>query len=251
MSTVETAIADRVAHVRLRRPEVANAVDLPTARALVDAVRAIATDDTVGAVLLSGDGPRFCAGGDAATMAVAEDPEAYLLELADTLDGALQELAALERPVVCAVQGAVAGAGLGVMLSCDVIVSAPTTRFVMAYAGVGLTPDCGVSWLLPRAIGQQRALELALTGRVLSGPEAVQWGLVTELADQPLERATELARSLAAGPSHAFGQARRLLRGAWSASRAAAGSDESRTIAAAVRTADAQRALARFRPETP
>src|SRR3954452_13593856 len=96
-------------------------------------------------------------------MVASDDQPAYILELAGALDAATQRLAAVEKPVVGAVQGAVAGAGLAVMLSCDLVVAAPATKFVIAYPGVGLTPDCGVSWLLPRAIGQQRALHMALT----------------------------------------------------------------------------------------
>lgn len=236
-----------VGRITLNRPTVANAVDLPTAHALRAAVAQAGADTSVGAVLVTGAGPRFCAGGDVASMVAAEDRSAALHELAEALDGALQDLAALDKPVVCAVQGAVAGAGLAVMLSCDVIVAEASTKFVMAYPGVGLTPDCGVSWLLPRAVGQQRALEFALTGRVLTGPEALAWGMVTESVEGgAAERATALAETMAAGPAYALGQARRLLRAGWESTRAAAGAEESRTIAEAVGTPYAAQALAGF-----
>ena len=181
-------------------------------------------------------------------MVAAPDRTAYVLALARALDGALQKLAALDKPTVAAVQGAVAGAGLAVMLSCDIIVAAESTRFVTAYSGVGLTPDCGVSYLLPRAVGQQRALALALTNRALSAREALEWGLVTEVVEDAAlaERAAALAAELAAGPSFAHGQAKLLIRASWEMSRAEVGAEEARTIADAVSTEDASRLLARF-----
>jgi 2-(1,2-epoxy-1,2-dihydrophenyl)acetyl-CoA isomerase len=181
-------------------------------------------------------------------MAAAEDPAAYLHELADTLDRALQRLDALEKPVVAAVQGAAAGAGLAVVLSADVVVSARGTKYLTAYAGVGLTPDCGLSWLLPRAVGQQRALELALTGRVLSADEARDWGLVTSVVedDELASQAQALAERLAVAPPFALGQARRLIRSSWAATRAETGADEARTIARAVVTPEARELVAAF-----
>lgn len=245
--TVTYGVLGGVARIELDRPDVSNAVDLPAAEALSAAVRSAGADPEARAVLVAGAGARFCAGGDVRSMLVSDDRPAHLFALAEALDQALQALAALEKPVVAAVQGAVAGAGIGLMLSCDLVVAERGTRFAMAYAGVGLTPDCGVSWLLPRAIGQQRALELALTGRVLDADEALAWGMVTEVVEADARgRAEELAAKLATGPSFALGQARRLLRGSWETSRSDAGAAESRTIAAAVATPDADRALAAF-----
>lgn len=247
MSKVLYDIGGGVAHLRLNRPDVANAVDLDTSRELDRLVRRVETDAAVRAVLVSGSGSRFCAGGDVGWMLEASDRAAALTELATSLDSTLLRLGSLGKPVVAAVHGAVAGAGLAVMLSCDLVVASSSTRFVFAYPAVGLTPDTGASWLLPRAIGQQRALELALTGRSLDAETARSWGLVTEVVEaDPLDRARELATQLAAGPSWALGQARRLIRAHQAVSREAAGLEETRTIAAAVRTPEAEAALARF-----
>lgn len=241
------SIADGVAHLELTRPESSNAFDLAAARAFAEAVQNIERDDAVRVVLLTGAGKRFCAGGDVLSMIAADDSSSYLLELADVLDGALQRLDSLPKPVVVAVQGSVAGAGIGVMLAGDLIVADRATRFVTAYSGIGLTPDCGVSWLLPRAVGQQRALQLLLTPTVIDGDQALSWGLVTEVVSgDAVSRARELAGSLATGPSHALGQARRLQRASWAADRATAGADESRTIAAAIRTPEATALIAGF-----
>lgn len=245
---VTYAVADGVAHIEINRPAVSNSIDLPTALALDAAVQAAADDDAVRAVLLTGAGKRFCAGGDVAAMVAADDQAAFLLELANALDAAARKLDGLAKPVVCAVQGAVAGAGNSVMLAADVIVAAASTKFVLAYPGVGLTPDIGVSWLLPRAVGQVRALEYALTGKQLSAAEAREWGLVTTVVDDEtvVEEARALAVKLASGPVFALGHARRLIRSSWEKTREEAGADESRTIAEAVLTEDAQQRLAAF-----
>jgi len=246
--SVTYAVVEGVARVELHRPAVSNAVDLGMATRLADVVDDIASDESVRAVALTGAGACFCAGGDVASMLAADDRGRYVEELAHALDEALQRLASLDKPVVAGVHGAVAGAGLAVMLSCDLVVAGAGTRFVTAYSGVGLTPDCGLSWLLPRAIGQQRALEMLLTNRVVAVEQAQGWGLVTETAadDVVTERAHVVAATLAAGPSLALGQARRLLRGSWETTRAEIGADEARTIGRAVQTAEATRLLERF-----
>lgn len=244
---VQLDIADGVAHIRLDRPEASNTFDLPTSRAFGRAVDRAASDASVRAVLLSGAGPRFCAGGDVASFAAAEDPAAYLYELATDLDSGLQRLAAMPKPVVAAVHGAVAGAGLALMLSCDVIVAHEGTKFVFGYPGVGLTPDCGLSYLLPRAIGSHRALGFALSGEAIDSRTAREWGLVNEVAGGADSRARELAVDLASGPAAALGQSRRLLRGGCaSPDRAAVGAEEARTISEMARGDEAQALIHRF-----
>ncbi|MEO6885159.1 MAG: enoyl-CoA hydratase-related protein [Jatrophihabitantaceae bacterium] len=154
----------------------------------------------------------------------------------------------LDKPVVAAVQGAVAGAGLSFVLNSDIVVAARSTKFVLAYAGIGLTPDCGVSYLLPRAIGQQRALEFALTGRVLTADEALSWGLITEVADDDayLGRGQEIAARLASESMFALGQAKRLIRQSWATSREQNALDEASTISRAVLTAEATARIEKF-----
>jgi 2-(1,2-epoxy-1,2-dihydrophenyl)acetyl-CoA isomerase len=245
---IDYGVANGVASIRLARAEVSNAIDLATAEVFGQAVDHALADPEVRVVLLSGDGPRFCAGGDVASMVAAQDQGAYLEELAGVLDRALQRLATGAKPVVAAVQGAVAGAGLAVMLSCDLIVADEATKFVSAYAGVGLTPDCGLSWLLPRAVGQNRALELLLTKRALRAAEALEWGLVTEVVapGTALERARQIAAEMASGPAHAYGQARLLARRAAECGRTEIGAEEARVIADAVTTPYAQQRLRAF-----
>ncbi|KUP97791.1 enoyl-CoA hydratase/isomerase family protein [Thermobifida cellulosilytica] len=247
MSGVRCAVDGGVARITLARPEASNSVDMATARAFGEAVDQ-ARDPSVRAVLVTGEGPRFCAGGDVASMAAAEDRSAYLHELAAVLGGELLRLAELDKPVVAAVHGAVAGAGLAFVLTADLVVAARSTRFLMAYSGVGLTPDCGVSYLLPRAVGQQRALEMALLNRALTAAEALEWGLVTQVVedDEALGRAEEIAARLAAGPAFALGQAKRLIRGSWETTPQQSVADEAATIGRAITTGDAARLIDAF-----
>jgi 2-(1,2-epoxy-1,2-dihydrophenyl)acetyl-CoA isomerase len=246
MALVGLAVADGVADIRLNRPEVANTFDLAATREFAAAVERAAGEPAVRAVLLTGAGPRFCAGGDVASFAAAPDQPAYIHLMATELDAAFRSLAALAKPVVVAVQGAVAGAGLALMLSCDVIVAAPATKFVFAYPGIGFTPDCGLSYLLPRAIGQQRALGFALGGRAVDAEQALGWGLVTEVADEAEARAREIANSLASGAATALGETRRLFRAAWELDRVSTGAEEARTISRMVEGEEARSLIARF-----
>ncbi|MGW0949489.1 enoyl-CoA hydratase/isomerase family protein [Streptomyces sp. NPDC002623] len=248
LSGVRFEVEAAVGTITLARPEVSNSVDLDTATAFGAAVDRAAADDAVRVVVLRGDGPRFCAGGDAAWISSAGDTHAALLELAGVFDGALQRLGRIPKPVVAAVQGAAAGAGLGVVLAADLVVSTRTARYLTAYAGIGLTPDCGVSWLLPRAVGQQRALELALTGRILSAEEAQAWGIVTTVVDDDgLDDAmAELTARLTAASPFALGQARRLIRSSFDQSRVDSGQDESESIAAASLTDEARASISKF-----
>ena len=236
-----------VGRIVLERPEAANSFDLPAARAFGAAVDE-AEAATVRAVSLTAMGPRFCAGGDVASFAAADGPATYVRTLATELEAQLRRLSELPKPVVAGVHGAVAGAGLALVLNADLVVAARSTKFVMAYAGVGLTPDCGVSYLLPRAIGQQRALALALGGRVLTAGEARDWGLVTEVVDddQVVSRTTAVARALADGPAQAFGETKRLIRSSWDVSRADNAKDEADTIGRMVTSDDAVGLIQQF-----
>jgi len=246
----------RVGHIVLDRAEVSNAFDLPAAHALsaaIDAAGAAAARGEIGAVLLVGTGARFCAGGDVRSFAASDDRAGYLGHLAETLEAEIRRLSELAVPVVVAAHGSVAGAGLALLLNADVVIAARSTRFAMAYAGIGLTPDCGVSYLLPRAVGQQRALDFAVTGRVLSADEAAQWGLVTRVvADEAVtHEALTLCQSMADGAVGAIAGAKHLIRSSWSATRAQSAADEVTSIAAAVQTPEAARLIERFAQPKP
>ena len=232
---VLVGVRDSIARITLNRPDRSNSFDLDAAREFCAVVERTAASQAR-AVLLTGNGPRFCAGGDVASMVVADDRAAYLRELARTLEAGLRAMSELPIPVIAAVQGAVAGAGLAVVLNADVVVASRSTKFLTAYAGIGLTPDCGVSYLLPRAVGQQRALELALTGRVHSAEEALEWGLIAQVveAEDLATVADELVARVASGAVAALGDAKRLIRSSFEMPRVQSAAAEVDSIARAV-----------------
>jgi 2-(1,2-epoxy-1,2-dihydrophenyl)acetyl-CoA isomerase len=203
----------RIVRIVLNRPEAANAIDQELAAAFLAALEGLASRPQPAVILLTGAGARFCSGGDVAAVAGAEEPGAYLTTLASTMHTALSLLHASPHVVVAAVQGAAAGAGLALVANADFVVSAPDTVFLSAYATVGLSTDCGMSRLLPEIVGLRRATEITIGGRVLTAAEALEWGLLTRVADPgALESETEsLVQLLAAGPALAQARIKRLL----------------------------------------
>jgi 2-(1,2-epoxy-1,2-dihydrophenyl)acetyl-CoA isomerase len=203
-----------VATIRLNRPERGNALNLSTARGLRAAVGDLSAETYLAAVVLAADGRLFCAGGDVREMAAAADRRAYLHELAGTVHEALVALRELPVPVIAAVQGTAAGAGLGLILAADIAIASDQARFVAAYGDVGLSPDCGVTALLPAAIGSRRASLFTLTDLTLDAPTAVGWGLITACCppdDLDVEVSDVVAR-LTARPAAARGATALLLR---------------------------------------
>jgi len=204
-----------IALLTLNRPDAANSIDAPLAAALLAAMEGLHGDRSVRALVIQGAGKMFCAGGDLASFARENSHAArYVDGLIQDLHAALELISTFHAPVVSAVHGAAAGAGLGLALIADLVVAGDGARFVMAYTRSGLTPDGGTSWLLPRLVGLRRALELTLLNRTLSAAEALDFGMVTEVVpDEAVAgRARALAMELAAGPTTAYVTARRLLR---------------------------------------
>ncbi|MEW5890856.1 MAG: enoyl-CoA hydratase-related protein [Pseudomonadota bacterium] len=201
-----------IAHLRFNRPGVLNAIDAATAQAFLAACRTLAADGEVRAVVVSGEGRAFIAGGDLAEM--RRNP----VEAARALIGPLHEgivlLAALDAPVIASLHGAVAGGGLGVALACDLAIAAEGTRFNLAYVNVGTSSDCSTSWALPRLVGLRKALEIALLGETFDAQEALRLGIVNRVvpaADLAAET-EKLARRLTEGPPLALGRLKRLMR---------------------------------------
>lgn len=207
-----------IAHLTLNRPDRLNAIDLDMAQALAAAALQISHDRNVRVVLITGAGRAFCGGGDLKSFAATGDNlPGHLREVTTHLHAALTLLHRSDPPIVVGVQGSAAGAGLGLVCAADLVVAAETARFAFAYSAIGLTPDGGTSWGLPRLVGLRRAQELALTNRTIDAHEAMAMGLVTTVVtDAGLEPALDdLARSLAAAPTRALGVTKRLLRTAY------------------------------------
>ena len=253
MAAVETEIRDGVAHVLLNRPDAMNTMDLALAQGLLEAARACHFDASVRAVLVRGAGRAFCAGGDLQSFSRSGEPSRTLKELTTPLHAAISLLVRLDAPVVAAVHGSAAGAGLGLVLACDLAVAAESARFTMAYTAVGLSPDGSSSYFLPRLVGLRRALDLTLTNRALSAAEALDLGLVSQVApdDALFDEAEALAARLAAGPTRAYGAAKRLLHQSLDTPLETQMEVEGRLISASGATADGREGIEAFLSKRP
>lgn len=241
--------ASGVGHLRLNRPEVLNALDVPLARGFRDAVLDMTGRPGVRCLVISAEGRGFVAGGDVASMAAEPDRAADVVnDLLDALHPAILALRDCDAPCVAAVRGVAAGAGLSLMLGADLVVADEKARFVLAYDKVGAAPDCGGTWFLPRRVGRAMAMEMMLLGRVLDASAALACGLVNEVlpADRVDARALELAAEIAAGPTRAFGAFRRLLDEAHAAPLAQHLEAERQAFVAATATEDFRAGVAAF-----
>ncbi|HEX4792054.1 MAG TPA: enoyl-CoA hydratase-related protein [Actinospica sp.] len=196
-----------VATIAFNRPEAMNALNVATKEALLAALREAGADPKVRAVVLTGSGRAFCVGQD-----LREHLEK--VRSGETIGNTVREhynpitlaLTGLAKPVIAAVNGVAAGAGAGFMLGCDFRIAAQSAGVNLAFAGVALSADSGLSWTLPRVVGQAKAVELLLQPETIPAARALELGLFTELvpAERLAERARELAEVLAAGPTVSF-----------------------------------------------
>jgi len=242
-------VEDNVAHITLNRPEAANSISLELARDLMYALMRCDDDPAVRAVLITGSGGMFCAGGDLKSFtAQGEGMPHHLMDVTAYLHTAMSYLVRMDPPAIAAVHGSAAGAGMSLACACDIVLAAESARFTMAYTRIGLSPDGGATFTLTRLVGVKRALELALTNRVISSKDALNWGMVTRVVpDKDLfQEAMKLAKELAAGPTKAFGATKRLIQGALTDSFEGQMKNESASIAKMARTADAREGIAAF-----
>lgn len=212
------------------------------------AIEQAEADEGCHVVVLQGAGKFFCAGGDVAMMASAPDTASFLGNLAEKMHEGLLRLAGSRLVTIAAVNGYAAGAGLGLVLNADIVLATPNAGFLTAYQGVGLTPDCGVSYLLPLVVGPRRAAQMSLLGRTANASEALAWGIVTEevAEEQLVSRARELGEKLGKGPTQVLGPTKRLLAGRRAEEYALHLADEASTITGMVVTPDTQKRIAAF-----
>jgi 2-(1,2-epoxy-1,2-dihydrophenyl)acetyl-CoA isomerase len=202
--------ADAVVTIELNRPERLNALDRPTRRLLLTALTGVAADPDVRAVVLTGAGRAFCVGQDLS--AVDELVDTYDT-VARSYNPLIRSIVGMDKPVIAAVNGLAVGAGMGLVLACDVVVMADSAGLACAFGKMALVPDTGTSWFLARRVGHVRAFEIAMTGRTVPAPEALALGLVNRVLprDRVREEAARLAAELAGGPEVACGLTKRLL----------------------------------------
>lgn len=216
--TVLVTLADGVLRLTLNRPDKLNSFNEEMHMALRAGFQRAQDEEAVRAVLLTGAGRGFCAGQDLGD----RDPRkgGPVPDLGQTLDRfynpTLRLIRALEKPVICAVNGVAAGAGANIALACDIVLAARSAKFIQAFSKIGLIPDAGGSWSLARILGEPRAKALALTAAPLPAEAAAAWGLIWQAVDDDalMAEAEALALSLAAGPTLGLGLTKRLIQAA-------------------------------------
>jgi len=215
MSSILVSMDGGVLSITLNRPEKLNAFNPGMHQLLREALVRAASDEQVRAVLLTGAGRAFCAGQDLSEREVA--PGAAPIDLSVSIGShynpLVRRLRELPKPVVCAVNGVAAGAGANIALACDLVLAARSASFVQAFARIGLIPDSGGTWFLPRKVGMARAMGLAMLGDPLSAEEAERWGLIWKVFEEKdlLSEAKQLASRLASGPTKGYALLKRAM----------------------------------------
>ena len=238
-----------VAVITLNRPEHGNAINADLAQSFLDVVLACAADETIRCLVLTGAGRLFCVGGDVKEFAIARDSvPALVTELTTFLHAAIVGLLRMRKPLVTAINGAAAGAGFSLAIMGDVALGSSASSFSTAYGRIGLTPDAGTSWLLPRLVGLRRAQEMALTNRRFGAAEAAEIGLITRVVDASnlIGEAMTMAATLAASPVAALAGTRELLFASYGASLEGQLAVEARMIERTAGSQEAKVLIAKF-----
>ena len=213
--TVRLEVADGVATLTLARPDRLNSFTVQMHGEVHHALSQVRANTAVRCLVLTGAGRGFCAGQDLADRAV--DPGAAAVDLGESIEHfykpLVMALRTLEMPTIAAVNGVAAGAGANIALACDLVFAARSASFIQSFSKIGLVPDCGGTWWLPRLLGHARAMGLALTAEKLTAERAEQWGLIWKCVDDDalLPTATALAKQLAAGPTLGYVRTRQAI----------------------------------------
>lgn len=250
LKTIDYGVTDGVATICLDRPDARNAINMQMGEETLVAARRVAGDPSVRAVLICGNGPVLTVGGDIGyfRQSAPEDFGTLFHRMTTPFHEAFRILSRIDAPIVTAAHGVVAGGGLGYVYAADIVLAAEGTKFVTAFAGIGLSGDGGGTWHLPRLIGPARAARAYLENRPITADQALDWGMISEIVppSELRERAAALAGSLAQGPTRAFGRMRALLRDSWNNDLSQQLLAETEGIKATGDTADSRRAIASF-----
>ncbi len=219
MTTIDFQIQSGVATLTLNRPDKLNSFNTTMHAEVREALQTLARSESARVLLLTGAGRAFCAGQDLADRAVA--PGGAAVDLGESIEKnyrpLILALRALPMPVIAAVNGVAAGAGANIALACDLVIAAKSANFLQSFSKLGLVPDCGGTWLLPRLVGNARALGLALLGEKLSATQAQEWGLIWRCVDddQLMPVALGLARQFASGPTRGYARTKQAIYASW------------------------------------
>ncbi|MEO8628153.1 MAG: 2-(1,2-epoxy-1,2-dihydrophenyl)acetyl-CoA isomerase PaaG [Betaproteobacteria bacterium] len=216
--TILFEITDGVACITLNRPDKLNSFTAKMHVELRTALERVRDDETVRALLISGSGRGFCAGQDLSERVMSEETGAFDLgaTLEQNYNPLITGLREMSIPVICAVNGVAAGAGCNFVLACDIVLAARSATFIEAFSRIGLIPDAGGTYILPRLIGAARAMALSLLAEPITAEQAVQWGMIWRCVDDDklAAEAGELAARLAKGPTKAYASIKRALNAA-------------------------------------
>jgi 2-(1,2-epoxy-1,2-dihydrophenyl)acetyl-CoA isomerase len=249
---LELDAATGVATIVLNRPEALNALTVPMKVELLGALRQVEQDAAVRAVILTGAGRAFCAGQDLRER-LQPDAAPLGVEVRERYNPIVRQMRSLPKPIVGAINGVAAGAGASLVLACDIRIASDAASFALAFGRVGLVPDSGATWLLPRLIGASRAAELALLNEPVAAADALRIGLVSRVvaADELPSEARSVAVRLAAGAPVAIALTKRALNAAWDRDLETALEDEAELQDTAGRTKDHAEGMAAFLEKRP
>ncbi len=204
-NTIQFEVNDGLAVLTLNRPESLNSFNTEMHAEVRDALKTVAQDPSIRCLLLTGNGRGFCAGQDLNDRSVApgDDLPDLGASIEKNYNPLIKTLMGLEMPVICAVNGVAAGAGANIALACDIVLAARSASFIQAFCQIGLIPDSGGTWHLPRAVGMARAKGLSMLGEKLSAEQAESWGMIWKCVDddQLMDQAMTMARHLATQPT--------------------------------------------------
>ncbi len=245
-------VSEAIATLTLDRPDALNSLTVPLKLSLLGALRHVARDRSVRVVVLTGAGRAFCAGQDLRER-LEPDAEPLEVELRERYNPIVAAMRDLRQPIVAAVNGVAAGAGASLALACDVRIASESASFALAFGRVGLVPDSGATWLLPRLVGPSVAAEMALAGTTLSAADALRVGLVSRVvpADELASAAREIATSIAAGAPTAVALTKRAMWRALEAGWSETLEFEADAQGVAGRTADHRRGIEAFLAKRP
>jgi 2-(1,2-epoxy-1,2-dihydrophenyl)acetyl-CoA isomerase len=216
--TIAFKLEGGIARLTLNRPDRLNSFTVQMHEEVADALASLGDARTL---ILTGAGRGFCAGQDLNDRAVASGEAVDLGESVEQrYNPLIRKLVSLPMPVIARVNGVAAGAGANIALACDVVIAARSAKFIQSFAAIGLIPDSGGTWVLPRLVGQARALGLALTGEPLAAEKAAEWGLIWKaVEDEALDAEVDaLAARFAAGPTRGLARIKQMIRESWSQS---------------------------------
>ncbi len=217
--TIEFEITEGVAVLTLNRPDRMNSFNTQMHGEVRDALKQVKKDGSVRCLLITGNGRGFCAGQDLSDRNV--DPNAEIPNLGESIEKnynpLIRTLQGLEMPVICAVNGVAAGAGANIAFACDIVLAARSASFIQAFCKIGLVPDSGGTWTLPRLVGHARAMALSMLGDKISAEQAQSWGMIWQVIDdeQLKDEALSMAKRLATQPTKGLALIKRAIQSSW------------------------------------